>query len=84
MQVLIGATVRQSGPAIVAHIFYQLDSNIRAATLLGVVGAGGIGFYLMNAARVMQFDVVTMVVVMIFVVVMAVEGLAIWVRRAIS
>ncbi|SMG12593.1 phosphonate transport system permease protein [Rhodococcus rhodochrous J3] len=84
MQVLIGATVRQSGPAIIAHIFYQLDSNIRAATLLGVVGAGGIGFYLMNAARVMQFDVVTMVVVMIFVVVMAVEGLAIWVRRVIS
>lgn len=42
MQVLLAATVRQSGPAIIAHIFYQLDTNIRAATLLGVVGAGGL------------------------------------------
>ncbi|MCK0090584.1 phosphonate ABC transporter, permease protein PhnE [Rhodococcus sp. F64268] len=84
MQVLIAATIRQSGPAIIAHIFYQLDTNIRAATLLGVVGAGGLGFYLMNAARVMQFDVVTMIVLMIFVVVMIVEGLAIWVRKVVS
>lgn len=84
MQVLIAATVRQSGPAIIAHLFYQLDTNIRAATLLGVVGAGGLGFYLMNAARVMQFDVVTMIVLMIFVVVMIVEGLAIWVRKVVS
>ncbi|MFD6895663.1 phosphonate ABC transporter, permease protein PhnE [Rhodococcus sp. NPDC060086] len=84
MQVLIAATVRQSGPAIIAHLFYQLDTNIRAATLLGVVGAGGLGFYLMNAARVMQFDVVTMIVLMIFAVVLIVEGLAIWVRKVVS
>ncbi|MEE2033260.1 phosphonate ABC transporter, permease protein PhnE [Rhodococcus chondri] len=84
MQVLLAATVRQSGPAIIAHIFYQIDTNIRAATLLGVVGAGGLGFYLMNAARVMQYDVVTMVVVMIFAVVMVVEGMAMWVRKVVS
>lgn len=83
-QVFMAATLRQSGPALIAHLFYQLDVNIRAATLLGVVGAGGIGFYLMNAARVMQFDVVTTIVLMIFVVVMAVEGIAMWIRRAVS
>ncbi|MEZ5152509.1 phosphonate ABC transporter, permease protein PhnE [Rhodococcus zopfii] len=84
MQVLLAATVRQSGPAIIAHIFYQLDTNIRAATLLGVVGAGGLGFYLVNASRVMQFDVVTMIVVMIFAVVMLLEGMAMWVRKVVS
>ncbi|MCK8674655.1 ABC transporter permease subunit [Rhodococcus sp. HM1] len=84
MQVLVAATIRQSGPAVLAHIFYQLDTNIRAATLLGVVGAGGLGFYLMNASRVMQYDVVTLIVVMIFAVVMVLEGLAMWVRRVIS
>ncbi|WP_405164314.1 phosphonate ABC transporter, permease protein PhnE [Nocardia sp. NBC_01499] len=83
-QVFVAATVRQCAPALAAHVFYQLDVNIRAATLLGVVGAGGIGFYLTNAARVLQFDVVTMIVLMVFAVVLAVEGLAIWIRRALS
>ncbi|MFD1812443.1 phosphonate ABC transporter, permease protein PhnE [Rhodococcus gannanensis] len=83
-QTFVASTLRQSAPALVAHLFYQLDVNIRAATLLGVVGAGGIGFYLMNAARVMQFDVVTTIVLMVFVVVMAVEGVAMWMRRAMS
>lgn len=84
MQVFGAATLRQSAPALIAHLFYQLDVNIRAATLLGVVGAGGIGFYLMNAARVMQFDVVTTIVLMVFAVVMVVEGIAMWMRRAMS
>jgi len=84
LQVLVAATIRQSGPAIIAHIFYQLDTNIRAATLLGVVGAGGLGFYLMNASRVMQYDVVTLIVILIFAVVMVLEGLAMWVRKVIS
>ncbi|MFB8275309.1 phosphonate ABC transporter, permease protein PhnE [Nocardia colli] len=83
-QVFVAATVRQCAPALAAHVFYQLDVNIRAATLLGVVGAGGIGFYLMNAARVLQFDVVTTIVLMVFAVVLAVEGVAMWVRRALS
>lgn len=84
IQVFGAATLRQCAPPLVAHLFYQLDVNIRAATLLGVVGAGGIGFYLMNAARVLQFDVVTTIVLMVFAVVMAVEGVAMWMRRAMS
>ncbi len=82
-QVFFAATVRQAAPAFVAHIMYLLDSNIRSATLLGIVGAGGIGFYLLNASRVMQFDVVTTIVLIILVVVLAVEALSIWIRKAV-
>ncbi len=84
VQVFGAATLRQCAPALIAHLCYQLDVNIRAATLLGVVGAGGIGFYLINATRVLQFDVVTTIVLMVFAVVMAVEGVAMWLRRATS
>lgn len=83
-QVFFGATIRQAAPAAIAHILYQLDANVRAATLLGVVGAGGIGFNLLNAARVMQFDVVTTIVVMVFAVVMAVEAISMWVRAQLA
>jgi phosphonate transport system permease protein len=82
-QVFFAATVRQSAPAFVAHIMYLLDSNIRAATLLGIVGAGGIGFLLLNASRVMQFDVVTTIVILVLAVVLAVEALSLWIRKAV-
>ncbi|MBJ7321673.1 MAG: phosphonate ABC transporter, permease protein PhnE [Rhodococcus sp.] len=82
-QVFFAATVRQSAPAFVAHIMYLLDSNIRAATLLGIVGAGGIGFLLLNASRVLQFDVVTTIVILVLAVVLAVEALSLWIRKAV-
>lgn len=83
MQVLAAATLRQAAPAVVAHLLYLLDTNIRSATLLGVVGAGGVGFLLLNAARVNQFEVVTSIVLLMLAVVLAVEGLALWLRRAV-
>lgn len=83
-QVFFAATLRQAAPAFVAHIMYLLDTNIRAATLLGIVGAGGIGFLLLNASRVLQFDVVTAILLIILAVVLAVEALSIWVRKAVQ
>ncbi len=56
----------------------------RAATLLGIVGAGGIGFYLLNASRVLEFGVVTTITLLVFGTVMAVELLAMWVRRVVA
>src|SRR5690606_28008764 len=83
LQVYASATLRQVLPAFVAHVLYQLDVNVRAATLLGIVGAGGIGFYLLQANRVMQFDVVTFIILMILTVVLVLEAIAAWVRRVV-
>ncbi|WP_343946090.1 phosphonate ABC transporter, permease protein PhnE, partial [Pseudonocardia zijingensis] len=83
LQVFTAVTLPQAAPAIVAHLLYQLDVAIRSATLLGIVGAGGIGFYLLNASRVMRFDVVTTVMLLVFATVMALELLALWLRRAV-
>ncbi|RBO90384.1 phosphonate ABC transporter, permease protein PhnE [Nocardia puris] len=82
-QVYFGATLPQAAPAFVGNLLYQLDVNIRSATLLGIVGAGGIGFHLLNATRVLEFGVVTTVMLMVFATVMAVELLAVWLRRVV-
>lgn len=82
-QVLVAATLRQAAPAIVGHLLYQLDVNFRSATLLGIVGAGGIGFYLLNATRVLQFEVVTFILLLVMAVVVALEALAILMRRIV-
>ncbi|MFI0467849.1 phosphonate ABC transporter, permease protein PhnE [Saccharopolyspora sp. 5N102] len=83
LQVFFAATVPQAAPAFVAHVLYQLDTNLRSATLLGLVGAGGIGYYLLNASRVLEFGVVTTVLLLTFAVVMLVELLALWLRKVL-
>jgi phosphonate transport system permease protein len=65
VQVFFAATLPAGVRALVAHVLYLLDTNIRAATLLGIVGAGGIGFYLLNASWVLDFDVVTTILIMV-------------------
>ena len=77
------ATIRQAAPAFVAHVLYLLDTNFRSATLLGVVGAGGIGYTLLDAARVNRFDVVATIILLTLAVVLAIEGLSLWLRRAV-
>lgn len=83
-QVFFGAVLPRAWPAVVGHLLYQLDVNLRSATLLGIVGAGGIGYDLLNAARVLQFPVVTTVVLMVLALVLLIEGLAVWVRKVYS
>jgi len=83
LQIFFSATVRQAAPAFIAHTMYLLDTNIRSATLLGVVGAGGVGYLLLNASRINQFDVVTMILLLMVAVVLAVEAVSIWLRNSV-
>lgn len=80
-QVYASATLPQGMRALIGHSFYLLDTNIRAATILGIVGGGGIGYYLLNAGQGSNYQVVTAIVLMILATVLVVEGLAMWMRR---
>ncbi|MFD2472924.1 phosphonate ABC transporter, permease protein PhnE [Amycolatopsis silviterrae] len=80
-QVFTSATLPQAAPAFAAHVLYQLDVNIRSATLLGIVGAGGIGFDLLSASRILEFGMVTTILLLVFATVLLVELLAVWLRR---
>ena len=51
--------------------------------MLGVVGSGGIGFYLNNAARVSAWNEVFAFVLVIMATVFVVEGIAVWMRKAL-
>ena len=82
-QVFVAATLPQGTPALIGHTFYLIDTNIRAATILGIVGGGGIGYYLLNAGQGSKYDQLTAIVAMILVTVMIVEALSMWVRRAL-
>ncbi|MDV7100342.1 phosphate/phosphonate ABC transporter permease [Gordonia amicalis] len=78
----LAATWPQALPSLIGNTLYLVDSNIRAATILGIVGGSGIGFYLMNASTLSStHGQVTTLVMMMVVTVLIVEGLAAWLRR---
>ncbi|WP_233486773.1 PhnE/PtxC family ABC transporter permease [Zhihengliuella sp. ISTPL4] len=81
LQTYTSATLTQGTRALIGHSFYMLDTNIRAATILGIVGGGGVGYYLLNASQGSRYETVTAIVLMILVTVLAVEGLAMWMRK---
>ena len=80
-QVFFAATMRQSAPAVVSHVLYQLDVNFRSATLLGIVGAGGIGYQLEMARRTLQWEVVTYILICVVAVVLLIEAVSVFMRR---
>ena len=60
---------------------YQLDSNLRNSTMVGIVGAGGIGGTLFSAFQRFDYDFVAAILLSIIAMIMVGELLARWVRR---
>ncbi|MCJ7841746.1 phosphonate ABC transporter, permease protein PhnE [Lederbergia sp. NSJ-179] len=67
-------------PQVTAHFMsyflYSFEINIRAAAILGYVGAGGIGLYLNNALGFFQYDRVLTIIIYTFIVVIIVDGIS--------
>ena len=59
---------------------YQLDSNLRNSTMVGIVGAGGIGGTLFSAFQRFDYDFVCAILLSIIGMIMVGEVLAQWVR----
>jgi phosphonate transport system permease protein len=60
---------------------YQLDSNLRNSTMVGIVGAGGIGGTLFSAFQRFDYDFVAAILLCIIAMIMVGEVLATWVRK---
>ncbi|HEX7066598.1 MAG TPA: phosphonate ABC transporter, permease protein PhnE [Candidatus Limnocylindria bacterium] len=70
-------------PEIVAFWLYRFEINIRAAAVLGVVGAGGIGFSLQQTIAFHRYELTGTLVIVIVVATIAVDTVSGWVRRRI-
>jgi len=71
-------------PALVSQGLYIFDVSLRASTVLGIVGAGGIGFMLNNSMKTLNFDVTGGIIFCIFVIVGVIELISNWINRQIT
>lgn len=83
MQEAFSGVLPQVMPSLVGNSLYLLDVSIRASTVLGIVGGGGIGFALLQGAKLLKWDLLGGLLIMIFFIVYSIELLAGWVRRQI-
>ncbi len=83
LQVQRWGVVPQVLPEVIAFWLYRFEINIRAAAVLGVVGAGGIGFVLQQAISFGRFPRAGMIILVIVVATILVDTVSGWVRRRI-
>ena len=71
-------------PSLLGISLYRLDENFRSSLVLGFVGAGGIGFQLLTAMNLFQYREVSLLLIVIFVIVVAVERLSAFLRQRLA
>ena len=70
-------------PVLLSQILYLMESNTRSATIIGIVGAGGIGQHLSEAIRTLEWQQVSALVLLILATVAAIDFVSARIRFAI-
>jgi phosphonate transport system permease protein len=70
-------------PVIAGQVLYFIESNTRSATIIGIVGAGGIGLQLAENIRVLEWQKVSFLILMILIAVAAIDWISSRLRFAI-
>ncbi len=73
LEVIRFGVLPQVMPVLLTNALYMFESNVRAATILGIVGAGGIGFLLSDNLRAFEFSNAMTIILMIIVVVYIID-----------
>lgn len=70
-------------PILLSQVLYYFESNTRSATIIGIVGAGGIGLQLAEQIRVLEWQKVSFLILLILVTVSAIDWISSKLRFAI-
>lgn len=81
VQIIIYGLVPAVAPLFLSFILYHLESNIRSATVLGMVGAGGIGLHLTQTIRLFKRHQTLTAILVILSMVLVMDALSWQIRR---
>ena len=83
-QIISFGVIPQILPSFVANNLYILDRNVRMATMLGIVGAGGIGYELQSSFRMFEYERVSAIIILIFITIFVIDHLSSLIRSKIK
>ncbi len=70
-------------PVLISQTLYYFESNTRSATIIGIVGAGGIGLHLAEMIRTYEWDRVAFIILMILITVAVIDTVSSRLRLAL-
>jgi phosphonate transport system permease protein len=82
-QILSFAVLPQILPDLISFTLYRFETNIRAASVLGLIGAGGIGYLMNTSFRTFQYQEAAAIVLVLIVLVMLVDYVSSHLRRLV-
>lgn len=83
-QIISFGVIPQILPSFVANNLYILDRNVRMATMLGIVGAGGIGYELQSSFRMFEYPRVSAIIILIFITIFIIDHFSSLIRSKIK
>jgi phosphonate transport system permease protein len=81
VQIMRFAILPQVFPVILSNTLYYFESNTRSATILGIVGAGGIGLQLADRIRVLAWDQAALIIILILITVYLIDTVSHFIRQ---
>ena len=80
-KVIVYAVLPQTMPHFISMVLYRFESDVSSASILGFVGAGGIGFYLFDKIRAFENADVTTIIIIIVIAVWLIDRLSATIRK---
>ncbi len=80
LQLVRFAVLPLSANHLLSQAMFMFEYNVRASSILGFVGAGGIGFYLLNYVKLLEYGKVLALLIMLFIVVLLLDFLSTKIR----
>jgi phosphonate transport system permease protein len=74
------AVLPEAANAVIAQLLFMFEYNVRASSIMGFVGAGGIGFYLLGYVQLLRYDLLLSALLVTLIVVVLIDRASAYLR----
>ena len=80
IEIIMRVVIPESANNLISQLLFMFEYNVRHGSVIGIVGAGGIGFYISTYLKFLQYDKVMALLIVLFFVVVIIDLLSIKAR----
>ena len=79
-QLIRHVVLPESAPHLLSQMLYMFDYNVRQTSILGLVGAGGIGFYIINYIKFFEYGKAAVFMLVVLITVLIIDWVSVKIR----